>query len=124
MSKGLGLGVRGIGGREIEVERLPTGQPAVRLHGRAERRANRLRKVAGGTANVVTALVIGILFLVQRAMGLLPFSGSPASTDSTAPITHVLLTLLPISALAVWGLVLVRRRSRSTPGVVSEGKTA
>ena len=31
----LGLGVRGIGWRDIEIERLPTGQPAVRLHGRA-----------------------------------------------------------------------------------------
>jgi phosphopantetheine--protein transferase-like protein len=42
VSKVLGLGVRGIGWREIEIERLPTGQPAVRLHGRAERRARQL----------------------------------------------------------------------------------
>ena len=42
VSKVLGLGVRGIGWREIEIERLPTGQPAVRLHGRAERRAQQL----------------------------------------------------------------------------------
>src|SRR5205814_5767142 len=42
VSKVLGLGVRGIGWREIEVERLPTGQPAVRLHGRAEARARQL----------------------------------------------------------------------------------
>jgi holo-[acyl-carrier protein] synthase len=42
VSKVLGLGVRGIGWREIEIERLPTGQPAVRLHGRAERRASQL----------------------------------------------------------------------------------
>jgi phosphopantetheine--protein transferase-like protein len=42
VSKVLGLGVRGIGWREIEVERLPTGQPAVRLHGRAARRAEQL----------------------------------------------------------------------------------
>src|SRR5213083_2210937 len=41
-SKVLGLGVRGIGWREIEIERLPTGQPAVRLHGRAARRAEQL----------------------------------------------------------------------------------
>jgi hypothetical protein len=38
----LGLGVRGIGWRDIEIERLPTGQPAVRLHGRAARRAEQL----------------------------------------------------------------------------------
>lgn len=42
VSKVLGLGVRGIGWREIEIERLPTGQPAVRLHGRAAARASQL----------------------------------------------------------------------------------
>jgi holo-[acyl-carrier protein] synthase len=42
VSKVLGLGVRGIGWRDIESERLPTGQPAVKLHGRAARRAEQL----------------------------------------------------------------------------------
>src|SRR5213083_2257598 len=42
VSKVLGLGVRGIGWRDIEVERLPTGQPAVRLRGRAAARAEQL----------------------------------------------------------------------------------
>jgi holo-[acyl-carrier protein] synthase len=42
VSKVLGLGVRGIGWRDIEIERLPTGQPAVRLHGRAAERADQL----------------------------------------------------------------------------------
>jgi holo-[acyl-carrier protein] synthase len=42
VSKVLGLGVRGIGWRDIEIERLPTGQPSVRLHGRAEARAKQL----------------------------------------------------------------------------------
>jgi len=42
VSKVLGLCVRGIGWRDIEVERLPTGQPAVRLHGRAAARAEQL----------------------------------------------------------------------------------
>ena len=42
VSKVLGLGVRGIGWTEIEIERLPTGQPSVRLHGRAARRAEQL----------------------------------------------------------------------------------
>lgn len=42
VSKVLGLGVRGIGWRDIEVERLPTGAPAIRLHGRAARRATQL----------------------------------------------------------------------------------
>jgi holo-[acyl-carrier protein] synthase len=42
VSKVLGLGVRGVGWREIEIVRLPTGQPAVRLAGRARRRAEQL----------------------------------------------------------------------------------
>ena len=42
VSKVLGLGVRGIGWKYIEGERLPTGQPAVRLHGRAAQRAGQL----------------------------------------------------------------------------------
>jgi holo-[acyl-carrier protein] synthase len=42
VSKVLGLGVRGIGWRDIEIERLPTGQPNVRLHGRAASRAEQL----------------------------------------------------------------------------------
>ncbi len=45
VSKVLGLGVRGIGWRDIEIERLPTGQPAVRLHGRAASRAQQLGMV-------------------------------------------------------------------------------
>jgi holo-[acyl-carrier protein] synthase len=39
ISKVLGLGVRGVGWREIEVLPNYAGQPQVRLHGRAARRA-------------------------------------------------------------------------------------
>lgn len=42
VSKVLGLGVRGIGLREIEIELLATGQPRVRLHGNAALRAEQL----------------------------------------------------------------------------------
>lgn len=42
VSKVLGLGVRGVGWRDIEIVRLPTGQPTVRLHHRAARRAEQL----------------------------------------------------------------------------------
>ena len=42
VSKVLGLGVRGVGWRDIEIQRLPTGAPAVRLHGRAKSRAEQL----------------------------------------------------------------------------------
>ncbi|HYK99224.1 MAG TPA: holo-ACP synthase [Candidatus Acidoferrales bacterium] len=39
VSKVLGLGVRGVGWREIEIRRTPFGQPTVTLHGRAAQRA-------------------------------------------------------------------------------------
>lgn len=39
VSKVLGLGVRGVGWKEIEIRRTPHGQPTVQLHGRAEQRA-------------------------------------------------------------------------------------
>src|SRR3954467_1142888 len=42
VSKVLGLGVRGVGWTEIEIVRLPTGAPSVKLHGRAARRAEQL----------------------------------------------------------------------------------
>jgi holo-[acyl-carrier protein] synthase len=42
VSKVLGLGIRGVGWREIEIVRLPTGQPTVRLHDRALGRADQL----------------------------------------------------------------------------------
>src|SRR5919201_2731605 len=42
VSKVLGLGVRGVGWREIEILRTPLGQPIVKLHGNAERRARAL----------------------------------------------------------------------------------
>ncbi len=42
VSKVLGLGVRGVGWREIEIIRLPTGAPICRLHDRALVRANQL----------------------------------------------------------------------------------
>ena len=42
VSKVLGLGVRGVGWREIEVVRLPTGQPTIALHDRARVRADQL----------------------------------------------------------------------------------
>lgn len=38
VSKVLGLGIRGVGWREIEILRTPLGQPTVALHGRAEER--------------------------------------------------------------------------------------
>jgi len=42
VSKVLGLGVRGVGWREIEIRRTALGQPIVTLHGRAEQRRRSL----------------------------------------------------------------------------------
>ena len=40
--KALGTGVRGVGWKDIEVERAPSGAPSILLHGRAKSRAERL----------------------------------------------------------------------------------
>ena len=65
VSKVLGLGVRGIGWREIEIERLPTGQPAVRLHDRAARRARQL-----GMARVAVSISHEADYAVAIAYGV------------------------------------------------------
>jgi holo-[acyl-carrier protein] synthase len=65
VSKVLGLGVRGIGWRDIEVERLPTGQPAVRLHGRAARRADQL-----GMARIALSISHESEYAVAIAFGI------------------------------------------------------
>ncbi len=70
VSKVLGLGIRGIGWRDIEIERLPTGQPAVRLHGRAGLRADQL-----GVERVAVSIThereyaLAIAFAVRTAGG-------------------------------------------------------
>ena len=65
VSKVLGLGVRGIGWRDIEIERLPTGQPAVRLHGRAAARAAQL-----GMGRVAVSISHEAEFAVAIAFGI------------------------------------------------------
>ncbi len=52
VSKVLGLGVRGVGWREIEIKRTPLGQPTVTLHGRAEER----RRALGLTGPVAVSI--------------------------------------------------------------------
>lgn len=65
VSKVLGLGVRGIGWRDIEVERLPTGQPSIRLHGRAARRATQL-----GMGRIAVSISHEAEFAVAVAYGV------------------------------------------------------
>ncbi len=65
VSKVLGLGVRGVGWRDIEVERLPTGQPSVVLHGRAAQRAEQL-----GMGRVAVSISHEAEFAVAVAFGV------------------------------------------------------
>jgi holo-[acyl-carrier protein] synthase len=70
VSKVLGLGVRGIGWKEIEIERLPTGQPSVRLHGRAEARSRQLGMVRIAVSITHEAdYAVAIAFGVRTAGG-------------------------------------------------------
>jgi holo-[acyl-carrier protein] synthase len=74
VSKVLGLGVRGVGWRDIEIARLPTGQPEVRLHGRARQRAEQL-----GMARIAVSIshegeyAVAIAFGVRTAGGAFIF---------------------------------------------------
>jgi holo-[acyl-carrier protein] synthase len=65
VSKVLGLGVRGIGWRDIEIERLPTGAPAVRLHGRAAARAEQL-----GMGRIAVSITHEAEYAVAIAFGV------------------------------------------------------
>jgi holo-[acyl-carrier protein] synthase len=79
VSKVLGLGVRGVGWREIEIERLPTGQPAVRLHGRAAARSAQL-----GLGRVAVSISHEREYAVAIAFGIRTAGGRyvlPADID-------------------------------------------
>ncbi|HYK96534.1 MAG TPA: holo-ACP synthase [Candidatus Dormibacteraeota bacterium] len=65
VSKVLGLGVRGIGWRDIEIERLPTGQPSIRLHGRAAERATQL-----GMGRIAVSITHEAEYAVAIAFGI------------------------------------------------------
>jgi holo-[acyl-carrier protein] synthase len=74
VSKVLGLGVRGVGWREIEIVRLPTGQPTVRLHDRALARARQL-----GMERIAVSIsherdyAVAIAYGIRTAGGLFVF---------------------------------------------------
>ncbi len=65
VSKVLGLGVRGVGWRDIEILRLPTGQPEVVLGGRAAQRAEQL-----GMGRVAVSISHESEFAVAVAFGV------------------------------------------------------
>lgn len=79
VSKVLGLGVRGVGWRDIEIERLPTGQPAVRLHSRAAARSAQL-----GLGRVAVSISHEREYAVAIAFGIRTAGGRyvlPADID-------------------------------------------
>src|SRR3954469_2377153 len=65
VSKVLGLGVRGVGWKDIEVERLPTGQPSIVLHGRAADRAGQL-----GMGRIAVSITHEAEYAVAIAFGV------------------------------------------------------
>lgn len=71
ISKVLGLGVRGVGWREIEIVRLPTGQPSVRLHHRARLRADQL-----GMARIAVSISHEHDYAVAIALGVRTAGGA------------------------------------------------
>ena len=94
----LGLGVRGIELEgHLEIERLPTGRPSVRLHGRAAARADQLGTIC--TAISITHesdYAVAIAFGIRTASGRYVFPldieerllrpGAPSpGPDGTAP---------------------------------------
>jgi phosphopantetheinyl transferase len=99
VSKVLGLGVRGIGWQEIEVERLPTGQPSVRLHDRAAARASQL-----GIQHVALSIshereyAIAIAYAVRTAGGRYLFPPQ-IGEDLDAAETALLARIERIKAL-------------------------
>ena len=61
--KALGTGIRGVGWREVEVQRLRSGKPYIILHGRAKERAESMgiKKIElsiSHSKNLATAMVI------------------------------------------------------------------
>jgi len=71
VSKALGLGVRGVGWREIEIRRTRLGQPTVTLHGRAA-----ARRAALGLSEPLSVSISHIRDLaVAVAVGVRPAGG-------------------------------------------------
>ena len=71
VSKVLGLGVRGIGWRDIEIVRLPTGQPSIKLHGRAAARAEQL-----GMGRIAVSITHEAEYAVAIAFGIRSAGGA------------------------------------------------
>ena len=77
--KALGTGFRGVGWRDVEVVRAPSGAPSPRLHGRARRRAARL-----GVAEIAISLSHSRDYALAFAAATRP--DTPATQQATADI--------------------------------------
>ncbi len=67
--KSLGTGVRGVGWKDIEVVRAPSGAPSIELHGRARLRAERLH-VREISVSLTHSREYAVAFVVVQQEGL------------------------------------------------------
>ena len=75
--KALGTGLRGVGWKDVEVVRAPGGAPSILLHGRAERRAERL-----GVTELALSISHSREYAVAFVVGFIPDENEPGSEDS------------------------------------------
>jgi len=66
--KALGTGVRGVSWKDIEVVRAESGAPSMKLHGRAEKRAERL-KVGEISVSISHSREYAVAFVVAHREG-------------------------------------------------------
>jgi holo-[acyl-carrier protein] synthase len=119
VSKVLGLGVRGVGWREIEIVRLPTGQPTVQLHDRALVRAQQL-----GMERIAVSIsherdyAVAIAFGVRTKGGAFVF---PVDIDARLDDRErqVMARIERLRALAGEAAALERAAGESGPGASS-----
>ncbi len=76
--KALGTGVRGVGWKDIEVVRAPSGAPSIQLHGRAQARAEKL-----GVTELALSLTHSKEYAVASVVGQIP--DPPAAPQETGP---------------------------------------
>src|SRR5207245_629168 len=96
VSKVLGLGVRGVGWREIEIRRTRAGQPTVTLHGRDEARRQALGLSARPARSVVEAIAgedpnVTFFPLAEAQPGVIATGAAAQLTSGATEKTKALL---------------------------------
>lgn len=92
--KSLGTGYRGVGWRDVEVIRAPSGAPSPRLHGRARQRAERL-----GVTEIGISLSHSRGFALAFAVATRPDSAAAQAAN----------------AATLWGDAVAPQAARSNP---------